>query len=217
MNRRAPLFAAAGALVLVLAAFFLLVFPKMREVSRTEEELEQARSEEVGLRSELARLQAVREDAPRVQRQLARLRRNLPPVADLPGLINQLQSAADVSGVDFFSITPGTPVPVPAGASEIPAQVQVIGGFFPVDEFLFRLETLPRASKVLNISVAEGTDGLPQISVTLDVRFFTTDLQAGPGGAPPAAPEDAPEDETGDEADETDETGDQTPEPTPGE
>jgi hypothetical protein len=76
---------------------------------------------------------------------------------------------------------------VPAGsAAEVPAQIQVVGGFFPVDEFLFRLETLQRASKVTTVAVSEGPEGLPQLQVTLDARFYTTDIDAGPGAAPPA-------------------------------
>jgi hypothetical protein len=109
-------------------------------------------------------------------------------VADLPGLINQLQTAADISRVDFFAISPQPPAVTPDGrASQIPTTIQVIGGFFPVDEFLFRLETLPRAAKVNNISVTAGPAGLPQLDVSLETSFYTTDLQAGPGAALAAA------------------------------
>jgi hypothetical protein len=91
--------------------------------------------------------------------------------------------------VDFFSIAPGAPlVATGASATEIPAQIQIIGGFFAIDEFLFRLETMPRASKVVTITVAEGGAGLPEIDVALDVRFYTTDLEAGPGAPVPLAP-----------------------------
>jgi Tfp pilus assembly protein PilO len=186
MNRRAPLIAAIVFVVLALLLFFMLVYPTFGEISDTEDSLERAENEEVLLQAELARLQAAEEDLPRLQRQLARFRRSVPPVADLPGLINQLQTAADVSGVDFFAISPGDPVVLAGGqVSEIPAQIQVIGTFFPVDEFLFRLETGHRASKVVNVAVAEGVEELPQISVTLDVRFYTTDTDAGPGAAAP--------------------------------
>jgi Tfp pilus assembly protein PilO len=184
VNRRGPIIAAVVAVVLAIAVFFLLVFPKMGEVRDTEDELEQAQQEELTLQTELDRLQAAREQAPEIQRQLARFRRQIPPVADLPGLINELQDVADVSGVDFFAISPGTPTATPqATAAEIPATIQVVGTFFPVDEFLFRLETLPRASKAVSVTVAEGPEGLPQIDVTLDVRFYTTDTEAGPGAA----------------------------------
>ena len=193
MSRRMPLILAVAFVVLAGILFALLVFPTFGDIAETEEQLEQAQDRQVLLEAELARLQEAQEDLPRLRRQLARFGRAVPPVADLPGLINQLQNAADVSGVDFFSISPGEPLPV-AGAqvSEVPAQVQVIGSFFPVDEFLFRLETGPRASKVVNITVTEGPDGLPQIDLLLDVRFYTTDTQAGPGAGVPAPPSPSP-------------------------
>jgi Tfp pilus assembly protein PilO len=193
VTRRGPIIAAVVTLVLAIAVFFLLVYPKMGEVRETEDELEQAQQEELTLQTELDRLQAAREQAPEIQRQLARFRRQIPPVADLPGLINELQDIADISGVDFFAISPGTPTATTQGAAEIPATVQVIGTFFPVDEFLFRLETMPRAAKAVSVTVAEGPEGLPQIDVTMDVRFYTTDTEAGPGAAvEPTTPEPSP-------------------------
>ena len=193
MSRRAPLIAGAVFLVLALVLFFFLIYPTFSDIGDTQDQLEEAQNEEVLLQGELARLQEAQEDLPRLQRQLARFRRAVPPVADLPGLINQLQTTADVAGVDFFAISPGEPLPV-AGAqvSEVPAEVQVIGSFFPVDEFLFRLETGHRASKVIEITVAEGPEGLPQISVTMDVRFYTTDSDAGPGASVPEPPAPSP-------------------------
>lgn len=192
MNRRAPLIAGIIILLVAILAVFFLVLPKISDVGEAEDRLEQAEQDEVALQTELSRLQEAAENAPQLRRELARFRRAVPPVADLPGLINQLQTAADTSGVDFFSIAPGTPAVAPqGGAAEIPASIQVIGGFFPVDEFLFRLETLQRASKVPAITVTEGPDGLPQVQIQLEVRFFTTDTAAGPGAAVPG-PEPSP-------------------------
>jgi Tfp pilus assembly protein PilO len=181
-------------LVLVVLLLVFLVMPKMGDVEEAEERLAGTEAQQLSLQTELGRLRESEEDAGRLRSELARARRAVPPVADLPGLINELQTAADVAGVDFFSIAPGGPLPaVGATATEISAQIQVIGGFFPVDEFLFRLETLPRASKVVTITVAPGVDGLPQIDVQMDVRFYTTDLEAGPGAPVPIAPEPAVE------------------------
>ena len=202
MSRRAPLITMV---VFVLVAILMVVFlvtPKIGDVGDAEDQLDVARSEELTLQTELSRLRESAEDAARLRAELARARRAVPPVSDLPGLINELQTAADVAGVDFFSIAPAAPLPATgAAATEIPTSIQVIGGFFPVDEFLFRLETLPRSSKVVSVSLAAGPDGLPQVDVQLDVRFFTTDLEAGPGApAPlagePGAPEAEPTPET---------------------
>jgi Tfp pilus assembly protein PilO len=183
VSRRGPVIAAIVFFLLAVLAVAFLVFPKMGDVDEAEQRLERAEQEEVALQTELSRLQAAAENADQLRRELARFRRAVPPVADLPGLINELQTSADVAGVDFFSVAPTDPLPVPAGnAAEVPAQIQVVGGFFPVDEFLFRLETLQRASKVTGVSVAEGPDGLPQLQVTLEVRFYTTDVDGSRGG-----------------------------------
>jgi Tfp pilus assembly protein PilO len=187
VSRRAPLVAAVVFVLLAVVAVFLLVLPKMSDVEEAEQQLQTARDQEVVLQAQLSQLQAAAENAEDLRRELARFRRSVPPVADLPGLINDLQTAADVAAVDFFSVAPGDPAAAPTGgAAEIPATIQVIGNFFPVDEFLFRLETLRRAAKVVAVTVGAGPDGLPQISVGLDTRFYTTDLDAGPGAAPPA-------------------------------
>jgi Tfp pilus assembly protein PilO len=191
MNRRAPVFAAIGVAVVAIAATMLLVFPKYREVGRAKEQLQEAQEQQVVLETELARLEEAKKNAPQLMRQLAKVRRQIPPAADLPGLINQLQDAADVSQVDFFAVSPQVPV-VTGQASEIPAQVQVIGSFFSVDHFLWKLETLPRAAKVLGVTVAEGPDQLPQIQITLQVEFYTSDTTAGPGASVPSAPKSAP-------------------------
>jgi Tfp pilus assembly protein PilO len=189
VNRRAPLIAGIILLLVAILAVFFLVMPKISDIGEAEDRLEQAEQDEVALQTELSRLQEAAENAPLLRRELARFRRAVPPVADLPGLINLLQTAADVAGVDFFAISPGDPVPAAGGgAAEVPASIQVIGGFFPVDEFLFRLETLQRASKAPTITVSEGPDGAPQVQVQLEVRFYTTDVDAGPGAAPPGAP-----------------------------
>lgn len=207
MRRGAPLIAALIALVVAALAFFLLVWPKMREVRETQDELEAAQAEQLVLETELARLRQLRERAPELRARLAQLRREVPPVADLPGLITRLQRAADRSGVEFFSISPGTPSPSAAGsAAIIPAEIQVVGGFFSVDEFLFRLEDMNRAAKVTSVAITAGgeeattgdetapaTTGETTLTVALSVEFYTTDVTAGPG-APVAepAPEETP-------------------------
>ena len=194
MTRRGPLVVGIVFALLAILAMLFVVLPKMSDVTEAEGRLEIERAEELPLQTELARLRDAEDDAASLRRELARFQRAVPPVADLPGLINDLQTAADVAGVDFFQIDPATPSPATSGqASTIPATIRIIGGFFPIDEFLFRLETLPRAAKVTTITVTEGPDAVPQIDVQLQVEFYTTDLQAGPGAPVPEAPGAEPE------------------------
>jgi Tfp pilus assembly protein PilO len=192
MSRRGPIVAGAiFAAVAVLAVFFL-VLPKMHEVTATREKITVAEQREATLRTELASLKEAQAHAQEVQAQIAKLAAEVPPTADLPALLRLLTQAADSSGVDFFTVTPSTPTLDTSGNfSTIPTAISVTGGYFALDQFLFRLETLPRAAKVTNVSITpSGGAGAPGVTATnllsmqLAVDFYTTDTSAGPGSAP---------------------------------
>jgi Tfp pilus assembly protein PilO len=192
MSRRGPIVAGAiFAAVAVLAVFFL-VLPKMHEVTATREKITVAEQREATLRTELASLKEAQAHAQEVQAQIAKLAAEVPPTADLPALLRLLTQAADSSGVDFFTVTPSTPTLDTSGNfSTIPTAISVTGGYFALDQFLFRLEKLPRAAKVTNVSITpSGGAGAPGVTATnllsmqLAVDFYTTDTSAGPGSAP---------------------------------
>jgi Tfp pilus assembly protein PilO len=189
VNRRAPIVAAAIAVVVALLLVFLLVLPKMREVGEAEDQLQAAQDQEIALAAELRALQQAQEQAPETEQEIAAIDDAIPPTADLPALFRLLDSAASRAAVDFFSFTPGTPVVDPTSQySTISSQVTVTGGYFAIDQFLFLLETLPRAAKVTTIAVT-GTSTTEvtttsSLQLQMTVEFFTTDTSAGPGSIP---------------------------------
>jgi Tfp pilus assembly protein PilO len=192
MSRRGPIIAAAVAVALAVIAVVVLVLPKMGQVSDTKDQLEQAKVQEDSLRATLQSLQDAEASAPQTKQEIQQLDNQVPPTADLPALIRLLRQAADSAAVDFFTVTPGTPAADTTGSfSVIPSSITVTGKYFSLDEFLFRLETLPRAAKVTNVSItpagetSEGaTGGTPTLTMTLSVEFYTTDSSAGPGSNP---------------------------------
>jgi Tfp pilus assembly protein PilO len=194
VNRRAPIIAGVIAVAVALFAVFLLVRPKMSEVSTTEDDLQVAEDQEVTLAAQLNALQDAQAAAPETEQEIAAIDAEIPPTADLPSLFRLLQGAADRAVVDFFSFTPGTPAPNTAGTfSTIASQVTVSGGYFAIDEFLFLLETLPRAAKVTTLAVtpssaASGetttTTSTSNLQLQVTVEFYTTDTSAGPGSVP---------------------------------
>ena len=190
-GRRAPLIAGAVAIVLALLAVMLLVLPKMGQVSEAQDELQTAQDQELALEAQLRSLEEAQAQAPETERQIALIEDQVPPTADLPTLFRLLDSAADRSAVDFFSFTPGIPVTDPAAQfSAISSQVTVTGGYFALDEFLFLMETLPRAAKVVSIAVAPSaapgmaTSSTTSLQLQATVEFYTTDTSAGPGSIP---------------------------------
>jgi Tfp pilus assembly protein PilO len=189
-GRRGPLIAGAVAVVVAFLAVVLLVLPKMSQVGEAQDELQAAQDQELALEAQLRSLEEAQEQAPETERQIALVEDEVPPTADLPTLFRLLDSAADRSAVDFFSFSPGSPVTDPTGQfSTIASQVTVTGGYFALDEFLFLMETLPRAAKVVSIAVAPGAPTLGVSSATslqlqATVEFYTTDTSAGPGSVP---------------------------------
>jgi Tfp pilus assembly protein PilO len=192
VNRRAPIIAGVISAAVALLAVVLLVLPKMGDVSTTEEELQSAEDQEVALAAQLDALQDAEAAAPKTEQEIGAIEEQVPPTANLPSLFRLLQGAADRSAVDFFSFSPGTPAPNAAGTySNIASQVTVSGGYFAIDEFLFLLETLPRAAKVTTLAVTPSgastggtTLSTSNLQLQVTVEFYTTDVSAGPGSIP---------------------------------
>lgn len=195
MNRKPALIAALVGAVVSVVLVVGLITPKAGQVKAKQKDINEAQQQQASLQAQLEQLQAAAKDAPKDRKKLAVLKAEIPPTADLPGMIRLLNTSADRSGVDFQTIAPGQPTA--AGTySVIPVQVTVIGGFFAVDQYLYLLETLPRVSKVTAVAIAPGPNGLPQLTVNLTANFYTTDTSAGPGSIPggtqPVAPAPTP-------------------------
>jgi len=192
VNRRAPIIAGVISAAVALLAVLLLVLPKMSDVSTTEEELQSAEDQKVALAAQLDALQDAEAAAPKTEQEISAIEEQVPPTANLPSLFRLLQGAADRSAVDFFSFSPGTPAPNAGGTySSIASQVTVTGGYFAIDEFLFLLETLPRAAKVTTLAVTPSgastggtTISTSNLQLQVTVEFYTTDVSAGPGSIP---------------------------------
>lgn len=183
-DRRAPLFAAVGVAAVVLLAIFFLVLPKMSQVSSAQDQLTQAETQEATLRSQLAALQQAQQDAPVARETIRQVDTAIPPTMDQQGFILLLQNAADQAGIDLFTITPGTPLADPAtGLTSSANSITVNGSYFAITEFMFNIETLPRAATISNLQVTPAGEGGGLTGVAT-VTIFTTDQSAGPGSAP---------------------------------
>jgi|ERR671922_1367872 Tfp pilus assembly protein PilO len=181
-GRRAVIVAGAGAAILALLLIFFLVLPKLTQVSTAQQELEEAQAQEGTLSSRLAALQQAREEAPQNQAAIRRVDQQVPPTADLPGMILLLRNAATSSGVQVLSLTPSTPtLEAGGGFSTISVSATGQGSYFSVVDYLFSIETLPRAATVesVDLTPAEGTLGF-----VATVTLFTSDVSSGPGSEP---------------------------------
>ena len=191
---RAPLIAGAGALALIGLLVFLLVLPKMNQVSEASDTLAAAQGEQGTLESQLAALEQAELAAPEARATIQEVERQIPPTADEPGLLLLVKNAAARSAVTLSTLTPGTPALDPtSGLSTISLAVAASGNYFQLTEFLYSIETLPRAAKVLNVALSPGGDDSGETTTTtvsnllemqVSIVLYTSDQSAGPGSEP---------------------------------
>jgi Tfp pilus assembly protein PilO len=189
-GRRAPIIAGVVMAVVVVLAFLLVVSPKRAEVGKAEVALGAAQTEELTLVAQKASLEQAKAEAPANRRIIRQVEQQLPPTADPQGFILLLEHASEQAGVDLSTESIGNPTvaDVTTGITVIPITVSLTGTYFSLTEYLFQLETLPRAAKVISVSLAPGTTGGTTVTGTLTLQvtmeLYTTDLSAGPGSVP---------------------------------
>jgi Tfp pilus assembly protein PilO len=182
-GRRAVVIAGVATAILALLLIVFLVLPKMSQVSDAQQELEASFTERETLSSRLAALRQAREEAPQNQAEIRRVDQQVPPTADLPGLILLLRNAATGAGVQVLTLTPAAPTPSEDGAfSSVSVSTSGEGSYFSVVDYLYSLETLPRAATVesLELSPAEGS----ALAFVATITLYTSDISSGPGSEP---------------------------------
>jgi Tfp pilus assembly protein PilO len=186
LKGRAPLLAAVGGAVMILILLVGLIFPAAAHVRTRLEQVGVAKQQQSQLRLQLEQLQADAKASKKTKAQLKRLETEVPATADLPGIIRLLNTTAGRAAIDFMAITPGQPLVSADGLhSTVPATITVSGDYFALDEFLFKMEGLPRVSKVIGFQLSQGQKP-GALALQLAAEFYTTDASAGPGSSPGA-------------------------------
>jgi Tfp pilus assembly protein PilO len=166
-----------GAAVAVLVAvlfFFVLLKPKLNDISKTRDDVQSAQDEQSSLQTQLAHLKDVQRRAPQIEAQIQHVEQYLPDNPDLPGFIRLVQSAATASGIDLQSIAPSPPsaLQTAPGVSVISVTLTIQGGFFRVEDFLSRLEGLQRAVEVRALALSPiETELSNEVSLTSTVTL----------------------------------------------
>ena len=186
-GKRGPLIVGAAVAVVVLLVAFFFVLPKMGQVKDAKASLQDAQAQQGTLGAQLAALKQSQTDAPKNREIIRKVQQAIPSTVDQQGFMIMVQNAAVESSIDLVTITPTTPVYDPAsGLSTVTNAFSVSGNYFALTEFIFKIETLPRASKITSITIAPSpSDTNPSLlTLTASVDMYTSDASAGPGSAP---------------------------------
>jgi Tfp pilus assembly protein PilO len=186
--KRQTLLLSILAAILTVALFWILLFqPKRAELADLEIDIAAEIDQQRLLEADLVRLRQIRETAPEVESQLAAAEAIVPRDAALPSALRQLQIAADEAGVVLQSVTTSRPTQVEGatpGLSRINVNVQLLGSYFQVVDFLRRTEDpaiTPRGLLWNDSSL--GKQEYPQLVASLGGTVY-----ALLPSAPPAVP-----------------------------
>lgn len=185
---------AAVGTVVVTALFFLgLIRPKLGQIADARKQTESAQQQEQQLRNQISVLEAAKSTAPESNAKIARLGEMLPLDAQLPSFIRLVQGAATAAGVDLQSIAPSPPgnMTGTVGIQSVGVNITFTGGFFRIEDFLSRLESLRRVVAVQSLSLTPVTDpvtGQTAESATATLQMFVVGPNAQPSAAPAPVP-----------------------------
>lgn len=211
-----------GLLIIVLVVvgyYFLLLSPLLANLSESAETRDAKEAQLANVRQEVASLEAVRSNAPEIERQLLEYSKRVPTQPQIETLIVQIEEVADAAGVTQLSIQPGTPGPPPGGGdySVVPITMSFEGTYEQMQLFLENTRNLARLVTVNNVcySVAdpisgeadcpieasetattgegttvEGVEQMLQVETEAEVYFQpSVEPSDVPAGTPPTAPE----------------------------
>lgn len=201
MSRRPLLIGGAAALGVLLLWFVLLWSPQGSKIDQAKERKTQAESEQQELQLRIARLKSLQQEEPQKRAQLESLRVAVPDEPNLAQFILDANTAANVSGIEFLSIspsppsegtgpagagatppatTPGTPTTPGTGArpAAITLQLSITGGYFQVVDFVNRLNGLSRLVVIDTLNLTSGAPSSANataatgLTVAITARMF---------------------------------------------
>ncbi|GAB6904010.1 hypothetical protein [Kineosporia succinea] len=108
-------------LVLLVAAWFLLIDPRRGQETDLRDAAVASDSQASQLQIQVAKLKSQASDLPAQKAKLEQIAKQLTPDAGIPDFVRALQQIAAESGVELSSIAPGSPVVVTTGAAATPS------------------------------------------------------------------------------------------------
>jgi Tfp pilus assembly protein PilO len=169
-RRQELVLAAVGALLVLAVATLLLIRPTRQATAEARADRDAAVADSQSLRDQIKALEALKPKEAELKAQAEQAKAEFPATPALPGLVDALQDAASLSGVELGTVAPATPKAstVNSTLAEITTTVGVNGGYFEIQDFLVRLENLvkgsdparvaPRSVLVESVNLTTGSD-----------------------------------------------------------
>lgn len=193
MSRRNIYILSGVALVAIVVAYWFLLFSPLQDrISQHDQQIEDERQKLAVLQTKLTQFATLRDEAAHNQGRLLELAKLVPESEELPSLLLQIQELATEAGISFLTLTPGS-ASIAAGFQVIPLELQFVGSFFDVNDFIYRAEQLASGPgrllsvEALTLSLASNAAGQPTagLSPKLTVAMTLNAYERNPALEPP--------------------------------
>lgn len=179
MNRRIAL-AVLAAVVITGIWYVALWSPQSKSLKKANARTAAAQVQQNTLRGDITVLKREQTELPAKQAELVKLKQALPEVPSLDTLIDNINTAALGSGVDWQSIAPTKPASynaaqaasvLPGVTQAVPVSMQANGSYSQLLDFVNRLNAMPRLLTVSGFSIS-GVGGATKTSAQITSQVF---------------------------------------------
>jgi Tfp pilus assembly protein PilO len=197
VKKQVPLWPVIALALLIVAGlgYMVLIRPKQSQSSSLAEQIS-----ELGAKVTAARLASrpQKSDTAIKVADIFQVSKAMPDKSDMPGIILDLNSVAEATGITFVSIQPSAPT-AKTGYAAISINLSFEGNYYDLTDFLFRLRNLVtvrhgrlsasgRLFTLDSLNMHEGKAGFPSITADLIVSAYVYgEVPAIPGSTTPAA------------------------------
>lgn len=170
--------------VLLAGGYFLLLSPKMVEVSGLRQQRAAKETEMLQSRALAASLARFKQEAEALRARLETAKERLPSEREIPGLYRQVSDLAYQAGMAVSLFQPREPATKDV-YQEVPISVSAEAGYHQLGTFLDRIARLPRIVNLTDMKITgiSGPTGTIRADLTLATYVFRPE-----GAAPPPPP-----------------------------
>ena len=169
--------------VLVTAAWLLLISPKFVEADEVQAQADDTTMQLTRLKKEVAALKEKKEKKATYQAELDTLVTNLPETWGMPAFLRSLQDSGAKSGVDVTDLSVGGAVTSPKVGSAVtmPLSLTATGTVANISKFVVRLQQTQSRAVLVEAVTVSGAESGNKVNANLTLTAFctTSDLAGG--------------------------------------
>jgi type IV pilus assembly protein PilO len=175
--KRVGVVVAVLGVVLATALWYMFFMqPINGRIADAQEQLQSEQDNQMVLRTALAGLKKIQDNELNYLSAIGAMDAQIPSTPQMPALIEDLDTLADETSVEWLGYTSGNPTAIEdQDYYGIPLSIRIQGQFFEVLGYLYGIADLERLVRIDSISVSPTEqDGFTMLAVTIEAKAFTT-------------------------------------------